>query len=100
VATVNRAILSRRWTRPYAITLSDTPATKNCQRDGRPYRWIQNVGTAGLVLFVWGPSGDTASLWFDKGFTMEMGSLLEHAMDAGTDAGVDLRGLVGMEGRE
>lgn len=95
--SVNQALPRRSWTRPYAITLSDTVADKNLQRDGRPYRFIQNIGTAGKVMIAWETAGDEVDIYIGVGIVLE-GGLWRHAKTTGTGAGVDLRGFVGTEG--
>ncbi len=96
--TINTPTPNRRWSRPYAITLSDTNADRNLERDGRPYRYIQNVGTSGLVVIVWQSDLTTTSMWWNQGEIIE-GGLWVHARTTGTTVGVDLRGLVGLDGK-
>lgn len=96
-STVNAALPARRWTRPYAITLSDVVADRNLTRGGRPYLFIENVGTSGLVMISWF-DGSLVDLYMNQGKVLE-GGLWFHAMSTGTAVGVDLRGYVGMEGR-
>ncbi len=93
-ATVNRGLPARRWTRPYAVTLSDVTADKNLQRDGKPYLYLQNVGTAGKVMITWEPDGTAVDIYLGTGEVLE-GGLYAHAKTTGTTAGVDLRGFVG-----
>lgn len=95
--TINPAVPSRRWSRPYAITLSDTLADANLQRNGVPYKYLQNVGTAGKVMIAWSPDNTLVDQYLGTGQVLE-GGLWVHAKTTGTGAGVDLRGLMGMEG--
>lgn len=99
-STINPALPSRRWSRPYDITLSDTNTDNNLLRDGRPYKYLQNVGTSGEVVIVWkADSGVLSTIYLAQGAVIE-GGYWTHARLTGTDAGVDLRGFVGVEGRE
>lgn len=96
--TINPKMPIRRWSRPYAITLSDVVADKNLQRNGVPYRYIQNIGVAGVVMIAWEPAAVEESIYLGVGQDFE-GGLWLHAKTTGTTAGVVLRGFVGMEGR-
>lgn len=80
----------RRWSVVYEVTLSDTNSEKNLQRNGKPYPFIQNVGTSGLVMIVW-DNGTTVDLYLGQGVVMEGGQWV-HARTTDTTAGVDLRG--------
>lgn len=96
--TSNVALPARRWTYPYVITLSDTNADANLQRNGRPYGWLQNVGTGGKVNIVWS-NGTTVDIYLATGQEIE-GGLWVHARSTGTGVGVDLRGFVKVEGEK
>lgn len=98
VTTRNVALPPRKWTRPYAITLSDTVTEKNLQLNGIPFKYLQNVGTAGLVVIAWESDAAEVSIWVGQGEIIE-GGLWRHAKTTGTTAGVDLRGLVGINHR-
>lgn len=100
VATINQALPNRRWTFPVTITLSDTTTAKNLYVDvtgSRPYRFIMNIGTSGLVSIFW-LNNTTVPVWLVQGGILE-GGYWVHAKTTGTDAGVSLLGLIGMEGR-
>lgn len=97
--TYNPPVPKRRWSRPYAVTLSNTVADQNLIRDGRPYRYLQNVGTSGLVMIAWHPDDSLVDIWLNQGAEIE-GGYWRHAKILGTTAGVDLRGFVGIEGVE
>lgn len=90
--TRNIALPPRRWSRPYAIELSDTVADSNLQLNGSPYRWLQNVGTGGKVMISW-YDGTLVDIYLATGQEVE-GGLWVHAKTTGTGAGVDLRGFV------
>lgn len=96
--TINRPDVWRPYTYVYAITLSNTVTDANLLRDGVPYRYIENIGTSGLVMIRWGNGTDVA-VWINQGSSFE-GGLFTHAYNnaGGTDAGVVLRGFVGMPG--
>lgn len=95
VSVVNTRIPTRRWSRPYAITLSNTVTDFNLQRNGLPYLFIQNIGTAGKVMIAWQPDNTLVDIYLGTGEVLE-GGLWRHAKILGTDAGVDLRGFSGM----
>lgn len=98
--TINPPSVSRRWSRAYAITLSDTNADRNLQYNGKfPYRYIQNVGTAGKALVTYEPdnaTGTAVAVYLAQGQVLEGGHWV-HARTTGTDAGVSLIGFVGCE---
>lgn len=94
--TINPKVPNRRWSRPYAITLSDTNTDANLKRNGLAYKYIQNVGTAGLVNIDW-EDGTTIDIYLVQGQVLE-GGLWVHARTTGTGVGVSLRGLMGIEG--
>lgn len=94
--TVTQPHPLRRWSYPYEITLSDTNTDKNLQRNGIGYKYIQNVGTAGLVNIYW-QNGTTVDIYLGQGQEIE-GGLWQNARVTGTAAGVVLRGFVGMAG--
>lgn len=94
--TVNKLVPARRWTYPIAITLSDTNSDKNLQVNGIPYKYIQNVGTGGLVNIYW-MDGTTVDIYLATGQEIE-GGWWENARVTGTAAGVALRGFKGMAG--
>lgn len=89
--TINEPLYPRRWSVAYEVTLSDTNTDKNLQRNGKPYPFIQNVGTSGLVNIYWN-NGTTVDIYLAQGTVIEGGQWV-HARDDGTAAGVDLRGL-------
>lgn len=93
--TINVAVPTRRWARPYAITLSDVVADQNLKRNGTPYLFIQNVGTAGKVMIAWETSAAEVDIYLNTGEVIE-GGLWRHAKTTGTGAGVDLRGFLGV----
>lgn len=97
--TVNVALPARRYSRPYAITLSDVITDRNLQRDRRPYRWIQNLGADGLVMIAWEPDGSLQAVQVNKGVVLEMGYCM-HAMSTGTTAGGPIIGFAAVEGRD
>lgn len=96
--TLNKPDVWRPYTYPYVITLSNVVGDNNLLRDGVPFRYVQNVGTGGLINFRWA-NGTTVNLYLSQGQQIE-GGLFVHAFDAagGTVAGADLRGFVGMPG--
>lgn len=95
--TVSQGKPTRRWTKPVAITLSDVNADANLQTTGGvPYRFLQNVGTSGLVNIFW-DDGTTVDIYLSQGEVIE-GGRWQHARTTGTAAGVALRGFVGMPG--
>lgn len=101
VTTITKALPARRWSRPYAIVLSDVVTDANLRRDGVPYKYLQNVGTSGLVMIAWGPNTttfDLVDIYLGQGVVMEMGCFLVHAKTTGTAVGVALRGFVGISG--
>lgn len=91
--TINSKLPLRRVSRPYDITLSDTLTDKNLQVNGTPFKWIQNVGTGGLVMIAWEPNADLVDIYLGTGQVIELG-LCRHAKTTGTGAGVDLRGFL------
>jgi hypothetical protein len=93
----NPALPSRRWSRPYAITTSDVPADVNLIHNGRPFKYLQNVGTGGLVLIRW-YDGTDVGIYLAQGTVIE-GGYWTHAFTTGTVGGADLRGFVGLEGQ-
>jgi hypothetical protein len=96
VSTVNPGRRPRRWTYAYPITLSDTVADKNLQRDSRPYKFVQNTGTSGIVR-IYQDNGTTVDIYLSTGQDFE-GGYWQHAQTTGTTAGVTLVGFVGVEG--
>lgn len=94
--TINKLIPARRWTYPRAITLSDTNATANLQVNGTPYKYLQNVGTGGLVNIFW-MDGTTLDIYIAQGQVIE-GGWWQHARTTGTVGGAALRGFIGMAG--
>ena len=96
VYTINQLVPARRWTYPIAVVLSDTNTDKNLQVNGIPYKYIMNIGTSGNVNIFW-MDGTTVKIWLNQGQEIE-GGWWQHARDADTDAGVELRGLIGMPG--
>ena len=95
--TINQRLPSnRRYSRPFTVTLSDTVADRNLQRNGVPYLYLENIGTAGKVNIAWEPNGDLCDIYLAQGEVREMG-LCRHAKDDGTDAGVELRGYMGID---
>lgn len=94
---INARVPNRRWSRPYAITVSDTIASANLKRNGVPFKWIQNLGTGGLVMIAWQPDGALLDVYLAQGEIMEMGLPL-HLMSTGTTAVGPFRGFLGIEG--
>lgn len=97
--TINAALPARRWSRAYAITLSDTNSDKNLQRNGKSYRYIYNVGTSGKVVVTFEPDNATATavpIWINQGTFVE-GGIWANARSTGATAGVELYGCDGME---
>lgn len=95
---VNAKIPIRRWSRPYVITLSDAITDYNLLLKGTPYKYVQNIGTGGLVAVCWTPNDAVVNIYLGTGQVME-GGLWTHAKTTGTGAGVSLIGMPGMEGR-
>lgn len=94
--TVNTLVPARRWTYPREITLSDTNSEKNLQVSGIPYKYLQNVGTGGLINIFW-MDGTTEDIYLAQGQVIE-GGWWEHARTTGTVGGASLRGFIGMAG--
>lgn len=93
---INPKIPNRRWSRPYAITLSDTIANANLQRNSTPFKYLQNVGTAGLVMISWS-DGTLIDIYFTQGQILE-GGLWVNAMATNSTVGAtSLRGFLGIE---
>lgn len=99
--TVNAPLPARRWSRPVAITLSDTNTDRNLQLNGKvPYRYIQNVGTSGVVQMTWEPDNSTVvALYIAQGEVIE-GGYWVNARSTSTTGGVSLLGFIGVEGVE
>lgn len=93
--TINTAIPHRRYSRPYAITLSDTLADRNLQRNGIPFLFLQNVGTSGLVMIAWEPDGTLVDVYLSQGQILELGLPRHAKATGGTAVGVSLRGFMG-----
>lgn len=97
--TVNEKLPARRWSRPYAITLSDTNSDKNLQRNGVPYRFLCNTGTSGVVTITFEPdnaTGTAVSLYLAQGEFLE-GGHWANARATGATVGLTLVGFVGCE---
>ncbi len=97
--TVNVATPRRRYSRPYAITISDTVADDNLKRNGVSFMFIQNLGTGGLVNIIW-EDGAEVSIGLAQ-FQVMDGGLWRHAKSTGTTTpgtGVILRGFLAMGG--
>lgn len=94
--TVNQLVPARRWTYPREITLSDTNTDKNLQVQGIPYKYLQNVGTGGLVNIFW-MDGTTEDIYIAQGQVIE-GGWWQNARITGTVGGASLRGFIGMAG--
>jgi hypothetical protein len=88
----------RRWSRPYDVTLSEVNSDRNLQRNLVAFKYLQNVGTSGLVNIVW-EDGTTIDIYLTQGQVIE-GGLWRHARTTGTGVGVDLRGFMGIEGMD
>lgn len=96
--SINKALPSnRRYSRPYPITLSDTVADKNLQRNGVPYLYLQNLGTGGLCAIVWEPSATEVTIYLGQGQVIELG-YPQHLKTTGTTAAGPFRGFLGVEG--
>lgn len=94
VDTINVATPSRRWSRPYTVTLSDVVTEKNLQRNGVPFKYLQNVGTGGLINIAWEPGATEVDIYLAQGQVIE-GGLWRHAKTTGTVVGAALRGFLG-----
>lgn len=95
--TINVASPSRRYSRPYAITISDTIANNNLKRNGVPFLFIQNLGTGGLVNILW-EDGTEVTIGLGQFQVME-GGFYRHAKSTGTTTpgtGVILIGFLGV----
>lgn len=97
--TINVRMPNRRWSRPFDINITDTVTDKNLQHNSVPFKYIQNVGTSGGVVILWEPDGVIVDIYLSQGQVIE-GGLWRHARAAGTGVGVDLRGFLGIEGRD
>lgn len=97
--TVNTKLPARRWSRPYAITLSDTNTDRNLQYNAKvPFRYLQNTGTSGDVAMTWEPDNSAVvTIYLAQGQVIE-GGYWCNARSAGTTAGVELIGFLGVEG--
>lgn len=97
--TINPILPARRWSRPVAITLTDTNATRNLQVNAKyPYRYLQNIGTSGVVQCTWEPDNSTVvPIYLAQGEVME-GGYWVNARVTDTTAGVSLVGFIGIEG--
>lgn len=94
--SINTALPSnRRYSRPYPITLSDTVADRNLQRNGVPYLYLQNLGAAGLCNIAWEPSATEVTVYLDQGQILELGHP-RHLKTTGTTAAGPFRGFVGI----
>lgn len=97
---VNVRVPNRRWWRPFAVTIDDTVSNRNLQRNNTPYKFIQNLGTGGLVNIAWEPDATEVTIYLSQGQILE-GGLWRHAKSTGTTTpgtGVILRGFMGIEG--
>lgn len=99
VDTINVATPNRRWSRPYTVALSDVVTEKNLQRNGVPFKYLQNVGTGGLINIAWEPDATEVTIYLSQGQVIE-GGLWRHAKTTGTVAGAVLRGFLGIEGAD
>lgn len=96
--SVNKPLPPRRWSRPFAITLSDTNSEKNLQYNSQvPYRYLHNAGTGGVVQITYEPDNSTVlPLYIPQGGVVEGGHWV-HARSTDTAAGVELYGFLGQE---
>lgn len=101
--TINPLLPPRRWSRSYLITPSDTNTERNLQYNGKiPYRFLHNSGTGGSVVVTYEPDNATATadeLYIPQGGFVE-GGYWVHARATGLTAGMEIHGLVGVEGVE
>jgi hypothetical protein len=95
--TLNYPLPARRYARPYTVSLSDTLTDANLQKNGTPFRYIQNTGTSGAVAIAWLPDNTVVNIYLSQGQVME-GGHWAHAKTTGTGAGVVLIGFLGIEG--
>lgn len=93
--SINVAVPTRRWSRPYAVTLSNTLTDRNLEHNGVPFLFIQNIGTAGKVMIAWAPDDTLVDIYLGAGEVLE-GGIWRHAKILATTVGVDLRGFLGM----
>lgn len=94
--TRNSILPARRWDRPFAITLSDTVADANLQQNGIPFRYLHNLGAAGLVKIAWEPDATEETMYIGQGEKLE-GGLWRHLKTTGTTAAGPFRGLRGRD---
>ena len=97
---INVRVPNRRWSRPYTVTIDDTVSNRNLQRNQVPFKFIQNIGTGGLVNIAWEPDATEVTIYLSQGQILE-GGLWRHAKATGTTTpgtGVVLRGFAGIEG--
>ncbi len=94
--TITKALPHRRYSRPYVVTPSDVITDKNLQRDGVPFRWLQNCGADGMCMISWF-DGTLVDIYVAKGIVIELG-LPVHLMTTGTTAAGPFRGFVGIPG--
>jgi hypothetical protein len=102
VATINVRVPTRRWSRPYTVTFSDTISDRNLQRNRQPFKYLQNLGTGGLVNIAWEPDGTEVTIGLAQYQFLE-GGLWRHAKTTGTTTpgtAVILRGFLGIEGAD
>lgn len=98
---INIRVPVRRWSRPFSVTISDTIADKNLQRNGTPYKYLQNLGTGGLVNIIWEDASEV-TIGMSQYQIIE-GGLWRHAKSTGTTTpgtGIILRGFMGIEGAD
>lgn len=97
-ATINAKVPTRRYSRPYAVTPSDTTptTTRNLQRNGVPFLWLQNCGTAGMVMIYW-QDGTQVDFYLGQGQVIEFG-LPVQLMSTGTTAAGPFRAFMPMGG--
>jgi hypothetical protein len=93
---INAKVPARRYSRPYAITPSDTVTDLNLQRNGVPFKWLQNCGAGGMVMITW-LDGTLMDVYLAQGQVIELG-LPKHLMSTGTTAAGPFRAFLGMDG--
>lgn len=92
--TINPAVPTRRYSRPYAITLSDVTADQNLKRNGTPYLYLQNLGAGGVCAIVW-EDGTEVTIGLAQYQVIELG-LPKHLKTTGTTAAGPFRGFLGV----
>ena len=67
------------------------------QVNRKPFRYVQNIGTGGVIQMTWEPDNSAViPIYLSQGEVMEMGYPC-HARSTDTTAGVSLVGFIGIE---